>query len=745
QNAGCLSCHGSSGGFTIGGDAETAYENIVNGSLGNCGLTYVVPGDPLSSFLYEKISQTPSCGNRMPAGNPTYFDTNTSELEIIQVWISEGASRDTSGLVAHYPFNSNANDESGNGNDGIVYGATLSTDRFGNANSAYSLDGINDYITFPETDDHRLGSGSFSISFFIKPESILSESIVLSKRQANAQWDYGFRIIDGKMVYNVWEGDVNGANCVEGGTIRSMTLVPGEWYHIVGRFDSPNQTIDLVVNDVSQGSYAGASSYTCYNWPAAGGPVPLRISSDHFGNNLYYHGSIDDILLWKRRITDAEIASLYSAGSWDAGLIAYYPFNGNANDASGNGYHGSVNGAALTADRFGNANGAFSFDGVDDYIYVPANGELSFDAATESYSVAVWFRINAFTNNFGDLHIIKDREVGTNSWQSYSLAVNNESNPEASRKRLQNGIWNGAYDSYLVRTADTLQANRWYYGVSAVKAGEVSQLYLDGLLKDALSIVDITDTKGNTGGITIGAGAYPSGLQHFNGDISEVRIYNRALSATEINSLYHEGGWDLEDTTSPATPTNLTATPGDQQITLTWTPNSEADFLRYRIYMSTPPFPISLIDSTIDILDTTYTINGLANGTTYTSYLSAVDINLNESELTTGINATPGAVSTTSNEAMPSEYALHAAYPNPFNPVSTIRYDLPQGSAVSLVVYDIMGREVARLVDGYMELGNQQVIWDSRDKNGREIPSGIYIARLVTPEYTKSIKMVLLK
>jgi len=52
----------------------------------------------------------------------------------------------TSGLVAYWPFNGNANDESGNKNDGIVYGASLTSDRFGNMNSAYNFDGINDYI-----------------------------------------------------------------------------------------------------------------------------------------------------------------------------------------------------------------------------------------------------------------------------------------------------------------------------------------------------------------------------------------------------------------------------------------------------------------------------------------------------------------------------------------------------------------------------------------------------------------------
>ncbi|UCH63704.1 MAG: cadherin-like domain-containing protein [Fidelibacterota bacterium] len=95
--------------------------------------------------------------------------------------------------------------------------------------------------------------------------------------------------------------------------------------------------------------------------------------------------------------------------------------------------------------------------------------------------------------------------------------------------------------------------------------------------------------------------------------------------------------------------------------------------------------------------------------------------------------------------AIPEEFALYQNYPNPFNPTSTIRYDLPQGSTVSLVVYDITGRDVARLVDQHMEPGYHQVVWDSRDKYGREVPSGIYIARLFTPEHIKSIKMVLLK
>ena len=93
----------------------------------------------------------------------------------------------------------------------------------------------------------------------------------------------------------------------------------------------------------------------------------------------------------------------------------------------------------------------------------------------------------------------------------------------------------------------------------------------------------------------------------------------------------------------------------------------------------------------------------------------------------------------------PTEFSLHQNYPNPFNPATTLRFDLPEAAAVRLVVYDIQGREVARLLDGRWEAGYHQVVWDGRDRRGREVPSGIYIARITAPKYTRSIKMVLLR
>ena len=97
------------------------------------------------------------------------------------------------------------------------------------------------------------------------------------------------------------------------------------------------------------------------------------------------------------------------------------------------------------------------------------------------------------------------------------------------------------------------------------------------------------------------------------------------------------------------------------------------------------------------------------------------------------------------NRHLPQMFALHQNFPNPFNPVTTLRYEMPAHTRVTLTIYDIRGRKVIRLVDGYMHAGYNRVIWNSADASGRPVPSGIYFARMVTPQFTRTIKMSLLK
>ncbi len=93
----------------------------------------------------------------------------------------------------------------------------------------------------------------------------------------------------------------------------------------------------------------------------------------------------------------------------------------------------------------------------------------------------------------------------------------------------------------------------------------------------------------------------------------------------------------------------------------------------------------------------------------------------------------------------PKIFNIFQNYPNPFNLSTTLKFDLPSTTDIKVIVYDLMGREVARLVDKRQEAGYHLLDWDGRDAHGCGLPSCIYIARLSTPEYTKSIKLVLLK
>ncbi|MCH8839046.1 MAG: T9SS type A sorting domain-containing protein, partial [Candidatus Marinimicrobia bacterium] len=94
---------------------------------------------------------------------------------------------------------------------------------------------------------------------------------------------------------------------------------------------------------------------------------------------------------------------------------------------------------------------------------------------------------------------------------------------------------------------------------------------------------------------------------------------------------------------------------------------------------------------------------------------------------------------------LPAAFALHQNYPNPFNPATTIRFDLPLATDIHIVVYDLLGRKVVRLLNQHLEPGFHELLWNGRDRTGRELPTGMYIVLLATPQFSKSIKMILLK
>ncbi len=231
-------------------------------------------------------------------------------------------------------------------------------------------------------------------------------------------------------------------------------------------------------------------------------------------------------------------------------------------------------------------------------------------------------------------------------------------------------------------------------------------------------------------------------------DLSDTGDYVCSINNTIATSLYlfsRPKHVTVIDTTAPAAPQNLVEEAGDGQVTLTWNQNTESDFLRYRVYSGTAVNPTTLVDSTSSITDTTKILANLTNGTPYYFRITAVDVTLNESGYSNEVSATPTSLSVSDQDRLPTEFALHPAYPNPFNPSTTVKFDVPQLTDMTVVVYDLLGREVVTLVEGAVQPGYHRVVWYGNAADGSEVPTGMYIARLVTPEYAKSIKMVLLK
>jgi hypothetical protein len=113
----------------------------------------------------------------------------------------------------------------------------------------------------------------------------------------------------------------------------------------------------------------------------------------------------------------------------------------------------------------------------------------------------------------------------------------------------------------------------------------------------------------------------------------------------------------------------------------------------------------------------------------------------------TGLNK--GPEERQENSELPSEipaiYSLEQNYPNPFNPATRIRFGLPEPGQVTLAVYDLLGQEIARLVDEYKPAGVHEVRWDGTNRNGRPVGTGAYFYRIQAGRYSELRKMIILK
>ena len=217
----------------------------------------------------------------------------------------------TNGLVAAYEFSGNANDVSGNGNDGVVNGASLTTDRFGNANSAYSFDGVDDYILVADSPTLDFSSSHLSVSAWVNPAAFTRGTYERIVGRWNSSWEEDER----EFYLGLDPSDTFAFSMHPDGTeslgthvhlTSTTTLMLGEWVHVAGTWDGA--TARVFVNGTEQSSAP-------YSLGMIDGTKPLFIGSD---DNIdapapwYYNfdGLIDDVYIYDRALSGPEVFTL---------------------------------------------------------------------------------------------------------------------------------------------------------------------------------------------------------------------------------------------------------------------------------------------------------------------------------------------------------------------------------------------------------------------------------------------------
>ncbi len=269
--------------------------------------------------------------------------------------------------------------------------------------------------------------------------------------------------------------------------------------------------------------------------------------------NISWHNDSDGdgFYDWDEYVAGSEGDDSTSTPGLNFGLVAWYPFDGNASDMSGNGNHGTVHGATFGQDRHGMSGlhtGALTFNAANhQYAEIPNAPQFSFDQG--NFTTAMWLR--------GD------------SQPRVSTPFIKASNPnlpyEGITLFLDHGKVRGRTTHYaeLVSIRSDLDSLQWHHVLMSRK-GTALTIYVDGIF-DSTRVDPLTNLT-NSAPIVLGANHVNRQSQNFNGAIDEVRIYNRALSASEVQSLYQMESTPPADNnqTDPATESNSTFPPTDQ-------------------------------------------------------------------------------------------------------------------------------------------------------------------------------------
>ena len=460
--------------------------------------------------------------------NVQLYSTALSSAQISQLYSGgiSGVPVTSSGVVGWWPLNGNANDYSGNGNNGTIYGnvsfvqaPTVSVAGGGNSTAmlSASFNGVSSTINVGSS--NSLMPSSFTISGW-------------AAFTANTAWmmiDRGPG--DNPGVYYIYgdhvsTGSGNGPDCAtySSSSGRKDTffgpLSLNTLYLLTCELNASSGTVKTFVNGVLMNTTTGASlGQNTYN----------VLIGNYAGGGYFTNGNFSNIQFYNTSLSQSQITTLYREGLpglpvAGAGLVGWWPLNGNANDYSGNGNNGTATNVIYVQQRVAPPAQQTSFYGTG------ANfNEQSYINATDpainwgaGVTASAWFNIRSSTTTW-------QRVVGkgTDANEVFSIYVNpNLANVGA---EFDSGGGGNCYASPAI----AIDTNRWYFA-TATSNSTTEDFYLNGRLACTKSGGTSTD---NAAQVNIGYVKADSYM--FNGSISSVQVYNTALTASQVMQLYN--------------------------------------------------------------------------------------------------------------------------------------------------------------------------------------------------------------
>nr|WSY55343.1 LamG domain-containing protein [Streptomyces sp. NBC_00886] len=422
--------------------------------------------------------------------------------------------------------------------------------------TAVSLDGVDDYLVsgIPAVDT----SISFSVAAWVKLDKVPDTAAVIAAQPGNNA--PGFELYYSKSrdrwAFDQYTADTASATPVQAEQAAAGGVKAGQWVHLVGTYGAGANQLSLYVNGV----LAGTAPYST-PWDARRG---LQIGASSYGGKpgSYFPGTVDEVRVFEKPLSATEVSDLYSKNSIGSGrpARAVFPLDEPATDADGNPTaqvtgRADVNPAVLKGGAKlgdpGRAGTALSLDGVDDYAATPGpdlNNQTSF-------SVTAWAKLPK----------TKPTHSAVIATQAGNVMPGFELYYSASYGWTFNQYSKDSTDGVPIRAAQgdaTLApGGEWTYVVGSYDAvSDDLRLYVQGKWV-ATAKVDAPFYAG--GPVLIGASRFSgTATSFFPGQISDVQLYDRALSAPEIAESFEnrpavEGRWKLDAQSGTSSPDDL--------------------------------------------------------------------------------------------------------------------------------------------------------------------------------------------